>query len=90
MVYMEIAIIASDAKKELMTQPYFLKKSKFYDKEYCDLINKTFGFNASLSYNKPWAVELEKYTEDVETAENEGDNEADEETKEGAENVDEN
>lgn len=55
-----------------------------------DLINKTFGFNASLSYNKPWAVELEKYTEDVETAENEDDSEADEETKEGAENVDEN
>lgn len=55
-----------------------------------DLINKTFGFNASISYNKPWAVELEKYTEDVEESENEDDSEADEETKEGEENVDEN
>lgn len=35
------------------------------------LINKTFGLNASISYNKPWAVELEKYTEDVENVENE-------------------
>ena len=36
-----------------------------------DLINKTFGLSASISYNKPWAVELEKYTEGVEGAENE-------------------
>ena len=34
-----------------------------------DLLNSTFGWSASLSYNKPWAVELEKYTEDVEDAE---------------------
>lgn len=33
------------------------------------LLNSTFGYNASLSYNKPWAVELEKYTEDIEEPE---------------------
>jgi hypothetical protein len=33
------------------------------------LINKTFGFNCSVSYNKPWAVEVENYTEDEENEE---------------------
>lgn len=34
-----------------------------------DLINKTYGLNVTVSYNKPWTVELEKYTEDVEEGE---------------------
>ena len=34
-----------------------------------ELINKTFGFNCSVSYNKPWAVEVENYTEDKENEE---------------------
>lgn len=34
-----------------------------------ELINSTFGLECSISYNKPWAVELEKYTEDIEPAE---------------------
>lgn len=45
-----------------------------------DLINKTFGLTASLSYNKPWAVELEKYTEDVETSENDENNDVNDDT----------
>lgn len=46
-----------------------------------DLINKTFGLNASISYNKPWAVELEKYTEDVENSTAREDDNTDEESE---------
>lgn len=56
-----------------------------------DLINKTFGYNASVSYNKPWAVELEKYTEDIEEPEEEEKNDPEpEEQKESEVEKDEN
>lgn len=53
-----------------------------------DLINATFGYNTSLSYNKPWAVELEKYTEDVEDAEDGEDAEEMEKTNDNVEGED--
>lgn len=49
----------------------------------CDTLNSVLGWNVSISYNKPWAVEAEKYTEDVE------DTEALEETTESTDNPDE-
>ena len=59
-------------------------------KKAIELMNKIFGWNAAISYNKPWAVELEKYTEDVEETEDEQEDpaeddgsEEDEETKGG-------
>lgn len=38
-------------------------------KRAADLMNATFGWNVTVTYNKPWAVEVEKYTEDVEEPE---------------------
>ena len=49
------------------------------------LLNTTFGYNASLSYNKPWAVELEKYTEDIEEPEEPEEPEKNENKKEVSE-----
>lgn len=40
----------------------------------CDQLNSILGWNVSISYNKPWAVEAEKYTEDVEDTDKEDDN----------------
>ncbi len=54
-------------------------------KKAADLINKTFGLNCDVSYNKPWAVEVEKYTEAVEPAEEMNDEPDNNDEKEGAE-----
>lgn len=66
-------------------------------KRAADALNEKLGWNVSISYNKPWAVESEKYTEDIEE-DPEDDPEADpeeppeddpadpEEKKEGEEN----
>lgn len=35
-------------------------------KRAADALNEKLGWNVSISYNKPWAVESEKYTEDIE------------------------
>lgn len=35
-------------------------------KRAADALNENLGWNVSISYNKPWAVESEKYTEDIE------------------------
>lgn len=35
-------------------------------KRAADALNENLGWNVSISYNKPWAVESEKYTEDLE------------------------
>lgn len=35
----------------------------------CDTLNSVLGWSVSISYNKPWAVEAEKYTEDIEDTE---------------------
>lgn len=59
----------------------------------CDTLNSILGWNVSISYNKPWAVESEKYTEDVEdseleeerTEESEGAGEPADETEESSE-----
>ena len=48
------------------------------------LINSTFGIACDVGYNKPWAVEVEKYTEAIE--ETETDEESTEEVQEGGEN----
>ena len=33
---------------------------------FASLLNKELGWNVTVSYNKPWTVEVERYTEDVE------------------------
>ena len=36
---------------------------------FASLLNKELGWEVSVTYNKPWTVEVEKYTEDVESIE---------------------
>ena len=58
-------------------------------KRAADALNEKLGWNVSISYNKPWAVESEKYTEDIEDPEDEESvplsDEPEEEKKEGVE-----
>lgn len=51
-------------------------------KRAADALNEKLGWNVSISYNKPWAVESEKYTEDIEE---DLEDEPPEEKKEGEE-----
>ena len=54
-------------------------------KRAADALNEKLGWNVSISYNKPWAVESEKYTEDIEEDPEDDPEEPPEEKKEDEE-----